>query len=468
MMLLLFLFSIILYWHNVKSHYAFETKFIEVPLDHFSFTTNKTFKLRYLVNRSFHVKGGPVFIYTGNEGDITMFAQNTGFMFDIAPEFNALVVFAEHRYYGKSLPFGNESYSSPAKLGYLTSSQALADFVYLIEYLRQYYLGTVISYDTYPFIAFGGSYGGMLAAWLRMKYPNSVLGAIASSAPIWFFDNMTPCETFYDIITNVFGHFGTDRCNKTIQMSWEAIRNVTKTKQGKKFLSHSWNMCNELKAATDVDKLLDWLSNIYVNLAMVNYPYPTTFIVPLPAYPVKIFCDKLNSFKFDDNKGLVSALGKALEVYTNYTGKIKCININITSEDIGEYAWDYQACIELIMPMCSTKKDMFEVLPWNFQKYSDDCFKRFGVHSSEPHWPILEYGGKNLRYFSNIVFSNGMMDPWSCGGVLYNISATVLAVNITDGAHHSDLRGSDPADTNYVVEARKFHIRAIRKWLNIN
>lgn len=83
-------------------------------MDHFSFTTcNTTFRMKYLYNDTYFdaEAGGPIFFYTGNEGDIEWFAQNAGFMWDIAPEFGALLVFAEHRYYGGSLPFGNESYS---------------------------------------------------------------------------------------------------------------------------------------------------------------------------------------------------------------------------------------------------------------------------------------------------------------------------------------------------------------------
>ena len=87
-----------------------------------------------------------------------------------------MIVFAEHRYYGKSLM--NNS------LHYLQHEEALADFVNLIGYLKTEFNVSKKS----ALISFGGSYGGMLTAWAKMKYPTVFDGAIAGSAPILAFD----------------------------------------------------------------------------------------------------------------------------------------------------------------------------------------------------------------------------------------------------------------------------------------
>lgn len=213
MLTFLILFFDTIFPQEILANYTYTTRYIEVPLDHFSFTVNDTFRLRYLYNSSFWQEGGPIFFYPGNEGSVDMFVQGTGFLWEIAPRFGALVVFAEHRYYGESLPYQKLSLPTPNYIGYLTSAQALADYVLLIEHLQKE------SRILCPVIAFGGSYGGMLATWMRMKYPSVIYGTIASSAPIWQFQGLVPCNAFNEIVTDVYND-----CNEIIRVSWKTLR----------------------------------------------------------------------------------------------------------------------------------------------------------------------------------------------------------------------------------------------------
>lgn len=79
-------------------------------VDHFGYANRDTFKQRYIVSTDHWSPGCPIFFYAGNEGDIFMFANNTGFMWENAAPFKAMVLFAEHRYYGESMPYGKKSY----------------------------------------------------------------------------------------------------------------------------------------------------------------------------------------------------------------------------------------------------------------------------------------------------------------------------------------------------------------------
>ena len=133
---------------------------------------------------------GPIFLYAGNEGPIETFAGNSGWMFELAQSFNAMLVFVEHRFYGRSMPWeGNAtlSYANVTTLSLLTSEQAIADYVQFVDWMRGGGHETEVgpfsqcrgNCSSIPVIVFGGSYGGMLAAW----YVNQPLSSSRAARP---------------------------------------------------------------------------------------------------------------------------------------------------------------------------------------------------------------------------------------------------------------------------------------------
>ena len=114
----------------------YQTKQFDADIDHFTTqgSTINTFKLRYLINDKYVTGPGPwpILFYCGNEGIITDFYDNSGFVTTtLATATNALVVFAEHRYYGESMPFGKDSFK-PGNVNFLTIDQAMMDYVKLL------------------------------------------------------------------------------------------------------------------------------------------------------------------------------------------------------------------------------------------------------------------------------------------------------------------------------------------------
>jgi hypothetical protein len=161
---------------TAQTEYWFESQ----VLDHFNPADNRTFAQRYWINSTFYdQKLGRILLYICPE----MACQGIPdyYFMNVAQTTRALVVTLEHRYYGLSVPFGNQSLTVE-NLGYLSVEQALADYAYFAQWFNQ---NNEFAINASPaWVCVGGSYAGGLSSWLRETYPNVFVGSWASSAVI--------------------------------------------------------------------------------------------------------------------------------------------------------------------------------------------------------------------------------------------------------------------------------------------
>jgi lysosomal Pro-X carboxypeptidase len=276
---------------------------LQQPLNHFALPRQSVpnYNQRYCVKDFADVQTveTPVLFYTGNESPLEIYINHTGLMWHLGESLQATVVFAEHRYEGKSLP----PFDITNCLAYSSSVQAIADYARIIENF----------YKPRPVILFGGSYGGMLASWMRMKYPGLVAGAIAGSAPIWGFPLTSDSfDGAFSVIQHgiqqAYPPLETSRkssaevenfCADNLRAAWPLIKVLGQSAEGRALLSESFSLCSPMKHAEETDSLIDWAKSPWFDLAEGSYPYPSSYIpfalthnpdVVLPAWPVQAAC----------------------------------------------------------------------------------------------------------------------------------------------------------------------------------
>ncbi|PHU03468.1 hypothetical protein BC332_28719 [Capsicum chinense] len=203
----------------------------------------------------------------------------------------------------------------------------------------------------------------VLASWFRLKYPHIALGALASSASILYFDNITPQNGYYSIVSKDF-------------------------------------------KLNDSFELKDYLNFEYSSAAQYNGP---------PSYPVTIICEGIDgapkgSHVLDHiHAGIVA-----------YEGNLSCYNTIYTPSE-SDMGWAWQTCSEMVMPLGRGENDtMFFSAPFDLDEFMKECKNEYGV-SPRPHWITTYYGGHDIKFIlrkfaSNIIFSNGLRDPYSSGG----------------------------------------------------
>ncbi|KAL6726256.1 hypothetical protein Aduo_008246 [Ancylostoma duodenale] len=329
----------------------------------------------------------------------------------------------------------------------------------------------------------------MLSAWFRIKYPHVVTGAWAASAPLIYFKGGGVDQGAFDAITTkTFVGAG---CNRFIVAnSWNAILNLSSTASGRDFLNNQFH----IDPKSQINKTDDgWLLNAYFReaieyMAMVDYPYPTGFLEPLPGWPVKVACGFMNApgTNFSD-KDLATMMYKASNIYYNSSGTLQynCIDPNVCGDPgtsgLGEdqLGWPWQECSEIVIDMCARggKNDFFwdECQGNSTALLIAQCQAIFGTFQwTTKVWNVQavpQLYGLSLNGVSNIILTQGALDPWSGGGYQpgspsANQDRGIYVMAIPGSAHHLDLRTPNTCDPNTIQNARFQIVQVLDCWVH--
>ena len=167
-----------------------------------------------------------------------------------------------------------------------------------------------------PVVVFGGSYGGSLAAYMRMTYPEIVDIALAASAPILLYEGVTSSNAFFDVVRRDFAAIN-PACVDVLQAALLVVAQCNES-----FVQSTMQLC----AATSATTVQLWARNALVSLAQLDYPTPSS---GMPAWPLTVACNALlaeASTARADARQLLRALAVAVGVNYNTT-QLMCFDV---------------------------------------------------------------------------------------------------------------------------------------------
>ena len=331
------------FWHP-QDLYLPEAKWFNQTLDHFHPTDDRVWNQRYFVNDSFHEAGGPVFLMIGGEGPANPIWMVEGSWMDYAKEHKALCFQLEHRFYGESHPTEDLSVKN---MIYLTSTQALADLANFITAMNNEYNLT----DS-KWIAFGGSYPGSLAAWLRLKSPHLIHGSVSTSGPLIA---QADFPEYLEVVSDAID-LTNSNCKKMVQKAMGQAARLTLHRVGWQLMSNLFKTCSPFDGTdpNDVSNIMESLIGNFEGVIQYNRDNRGFEGAVDANITINDLCEIMTTGK----KTPIEKLGKVNEFMLKAYGE-KCLDYSYKSmietmkstswksaAGIGGRQWTYQTCTE--------------------------------------------------------------------------------------------------------------------------
>lgn len=426
--------------------------FFEQKRDHFNSSDSATWQQAYVIVDKFYKPGGPVFFELGGEGPMADIISPRNLAYNLTKRHAGLMVSIEHRYYGtkRSIPVDTLTIKS---LKYLSARQALADYAFFIQNNNLTVHASKDSLEKTPlpkntkWITFGGSYPGALSAWMRYKYPEIVFAAHASSAPI--------------LAQADFWRYG-----------YSVDVGLTKVKGGSRICADNWSRAvsafDQLVATSKNQSLIKEMFGVYDDLDIRDLAAASSLFAGDIQYgrgpdaPLDAIDKICNGTMFPsfattnatDQQLLIDYAGLIKEEFPNATVVQQGLDTRNFSapSNIVANLWGWQFCNEFgyLQTGNPAQTRTFYSSLISVEYYEWVCDIMFqGQQRASPDVEGINdefYGLDLVNRVSNVVFTNGNVDPWHWLGVnsdTMNMSTVPKNQNLTvilieNGHHCSD------------------------------
>jgi len=433
-------------------------RFVTQPQDHFDPSNQNTWQQAYYVNDTYFTPGSdaPVFLCVGGEGppidgSAVVRSVHCNVAVEWLAETKALMVAVEHRYYGchnkSACPYSSKD-REPLK--FLSSRQAVEDLAVAHAHITAEYGLT----SQNKWVSWGGSYPGMMASFFRVKHPELVHAAVASSAPVIAQLEM---KEYNDITAQAYSLTsvgGSEACTSAISTGHAKIGEMMNTSSGRALLEHMFGV-SQKSLTTRAGQSAFAGNGVAYFPSQGNDPSCTA-----PGCNIEQICKVMTNISKGSEVDRLAAVRK-VQITSGVLS-------NDESSEEYDY-WGYQTCTEFgFYQTCDVGSKCFYtqglVLLHDMMEF---CTTDFNVPESSVAKSIAatnKFYGADHPNATRIFYPNGDVDPWH--GLSKLTPSPGLPVLMVSGAsHHAWTHPSMPTDQKSVIQARQKIRDQVKAWL---
>jgi len=436
------------------------------------------------VNETFYKVGGPVFLCIGGEGPplepnvVVTGDVHCADMVQAGARLNALLLALDHRFYS-ALPDSSPAPDlTTASLRLLSSRQAVADISTFVDYSAARFRLP----EATKWVAFGGSYPGMLAAWAREKLPHAIHAAVASSAPVKAILNF---QGYNDVVAASLASpavGGDALCVGAVRAAFADLGAELTSADGRRALERVFPVCSP-DGALEGGPLEDpWAQAALATDLAELFPVQTDD----PSCNTTAACNiaRACTLMRGDSDAAATPLQRLAALAKLQLGG-GCVGAggaaaaaelrNTTLEGGGARVWLWQTCTEVgFYQTCDPASQcpfMWSPHLNNLSAALTQCAIAFGddIAADTPRAVAATNSlyGAGRPGASRVLYVNGRIDPWSAASVQSSDESGNPVLWVAGASHHFWTHPPQETDAREVVAAREAIYAQVAAWLTV-